>query len=87
MAARHAVFLILLPLLLACVVVTVVRILLLDLEEAVDKVNKSQLSDALVRVSHPTGRLDVTVEETAAKEDIFQSQIATLQVELFLQNW
>jgi hypothetical protein len=88
-ATRHAVFLITFPLiLLACVVVTVVRILALDFEDAVEKVNKSQLS-AAVRLPHPSReveRFDVIVEETVGNKEVFQPQIATLQVELFLQK-
>lgn len=90
MATRHAVFLITFPLiLLACVVVTVVRILALDFEDAVENANKSQLSAALVCLSHPSGevaRFEVIAEETLAKEEDFQPQITTLQVELFLQK-
>lgn len=90
MATRHAVFLITFPLiLLACVVVTVVRIPALDFEDAVENANKSQLSAALVCLSHPSGevaRFEVIAEETLPKEEDFQPQIATLQVELFLQK-
>ena len=90
LASTHAVFLILFPvILLACVVVTVFRILVLDFEEVIGKVNKPQLSAALVRVSHPSReveRLDVIAEESVGKEEAFQSQIATLQVELLLQK-
>ncbi|KIM43493.1 hypothetical protein M413DRAFT_443415 [Hebeloma cylindrosporum] len=62
----------------------------MDLEEsAIENVNKSQPPTALVCVSDPSAKgekLDIIAEETAAKEEAFRSQIATLQVELLLQK-
>jgi hypothetical protein len=88
-ATRDVVFNILLPLILLARVVTGVRILGSDFEKPIAKVNEAQLSTALVRVSRLSGeveRFDVIAEETVAKEEAFRSQIATLQVEFFLQK-
>jgi len=90
--ARRVVLFIILPLtLLARAFITVAHMLSMDPGKDIDKANKSPLSSstALARVSHSyreVERFDVIGQEIAAREEAFRSQIATLQVELFLQK-